>query len=215
MASRRTKVKKFIVTSVALLLVIGLATSSGASPITFTDTTLFTAGGTDPSEDLVSYGYGTVNKLDGAFDFVRWTHHFEFYPPAQEVLSGTLTVSLTDDLEDPFWQPFEFALGFAEDWTFDLGEVDTGEYSYSVTASYLEDGEFSVTLFSLLGDFYIDWSDLSVTYTPVPIPSAILLLASGLAGLAGFGRRRELSAFKVTGQMIRGIRLDELRNGDI
>ena len=70
--------KKFIVTSAALLLVIGLATSSGASPISFTDTTFFSAGGTNLPEDLVSYGYGTVNKLDGAFDFVRWTHHFEF-----------------------------------------------------------------------------------------------------------------------------------------
>ena len=180
--------KKFIVTSAALLLVIGLATSSGASPISeFTDTTLFSEGGTNPSDDLVSYGYGSVNMLEGPLDYVRWTHHFEFDPLAQEV---TLTVSLRDDSEDPFWQTFEFALGWAEDWTFDLGEVDTGDYSYSVTASYLEDGAFTVTLASLLGDFYIDQSVLSGTYTPVPVPSAILLLASGLAGLFGFSRRR-------------------------
>ena len=185
--------KKFIVTSVALLLVIGLATSSGASPIT--DITEFTDTGTILPVDLVSYGYGSVNMLEGPLDYVRWTHHFEFDPPALEVLSGTLTVWLTDDT-DPFWQPFEFALGFAEDWTFDLGEVDTGTYSYSVTASYLEDGEFSVTLFSLLGDFYIDQSVLSVTYTPVPVPSAILLFASGLAGLFGFSRRRNYRPLK-------------------
>ena len=189
--------KKFIVTSAALLLVIGLATSSGASPIPFTDTTFFDEEGTffdeegiNPSDDLVSYGYGTVNKLDGPFDYVRWTHHFEFDPPALEVLSGTLTVSLRDDSEDPFWQTFEFALGWGEDWTFDLGEVDTGDYSYSVTASYLEDGAFTVTLASLLGDFYIDQSELNVTYEPVPIHKSLLLLGAGLLGLIGFGFRR-------------------------
>ncbi len=189
--------KKFIVTSAALLLVIGLATPSSASTINdINDITEFTEGGTVPFEDLVSYGYGSVNMLEGPFDYVRWTHHFEFNPPAQEVLSGTLTVSLRDDSEDPFWQTFEFALGWAEDWTFDLGEVDTGDYSYSVTASYLEDGAFTVTLASLLGDFYIDQSVLSITYTPVPVPSAILLLASGLAGLFGFSRRRNYRPLK-------------------
>lgn len=213
MAPMRSKVKKFIVMCAALSLVIGLASSSHASPITFTDITWFNDTGTVPSVDLVSHGYGSVDKLEGVFDYVSWTHHFEFDPPAQEVLNGTLTVWLTDDA-DPCWQPFEFALGWAEDWSWDFGEAATDTYSYSVTASYLEDGAFTVTLASVLGDFYIDRSELSITYTPVPLPSAILFLASGLAGLFGFSRIRKLRPSKVVGHMTAKLRADGLRNPD-
>ena len=184
--------KKLVVVFAALIASIVLASTSSADTFTFTDTTYFDEdyNYTKPPEDLVSYGYGTMNKLDGPLDYVQWTHHFEFNPPDQEVLSGNLTVYLRDD-SDPFWQPFEFALGWAEDWSFDFGEVDTGEYSYSVTASYLEDGAFTVTIASLLGDFYIDRSDLNVTYSSVPIPSSVLLLGAGLLGLIGIGFRRK------------------------
>ena len=186
--------KKFLPICAALLLVIGVVSTANASPLGFDDLTEFGENGTTPSGDLDSYGGEKVNMLEGPWDFIRWTHHFEFNPPAQEVLSGNLTVYLRDDT-DPWWQPFEFALGWAEDWTFAFGEVDTGEYSYSVTASYLEDGAFTVTIASLLGDFYIDQSVLSGTYSAVPIPTSILLLASGLAGFFGI-RKKRLLVFK-------------------
>ena len=184
--------KKLFTICAALLFVLGVARISDANTIEFfKDTMTFTNSGTLPdTDDLVGYGYGDVNKLEGSFDYVRWTHHFEEIFPVHEILSGNLTVYLQDD-SDPCWQPFEFAVGWAEDWTFDFGEVDTGEYSYSVTASYLEDGAFTVTIASLLGDFYIDQSDLNITYSSVPIPSSILLLGAGLLGLIGIGFRRK------------------------
>ena len=187
--------KKLLSICAALLLIVGLIRTSDASPITPPPyVTEFEENGTNPPGDLVSYGGEKVNKLEGSWDHVRWTHHFEFDPPAQEVLSGTLTVWLADDCCDPWWQPFEFAVGWAEDGTFAFGEVDTDSYSYSVTASYLEDGEFTVTIASVLGDFYIDQSELSITYSPVPIPTSILLLASGLAGLFGVRKKKEINA---------------------
>ena len=109
-----------------LIVIFGLAFMffagfAAAAPITLTDITKFTAGGTfdkydDESDDLNSYGGAEVNYLEGSFDYVSWTHHYVFEPALKEVIDGSLTLSLRDDSE---YDSFEFAFGWAEDGTWE------------------------------------------------------------------------------------------------
>ena len=177
----------------ALVFMLCAVGAAGATIYTVTDMTQFTPSGTIEAGDYVSHGWGDVNKLDGISDYVRWNHRFSFDPPADQLLSATLTISLYDDSEEGDggflgWRN-EYAFGWAESGQWELGEVDTGEFTYGiVNLSFLSDGIFQVTIASLYGDFHIDRSLLTVNYTPVPEPTTILLVGFGLISLAAFRR---------------------------
>ena len=89
---------------------------------------------------------------------------------------------------------FETASLLADGVTYDLGEVDLGEYTVDLTAwIQLQDtGLLDVTLSSTGGDFYFGSSKLTVTgdSAPVPEPSTLLLMGIGLLGLVGYSRKR-------------------------
>ncbi len=173
-------------------LVFSLTTFSAAAPITLTDTTYFTPNGTMAPEDYDDHLFGDVNSFD-YIDYVAWTHHFDFSPAFDYLISASLALFFHDDEPDSFWNllSYEVALGVAEDGTWDIGEIDTGSYSYDVDVSYLMDGEFSVFVAGA-GDFQIEKSVLSINYEPVPEPTTALLFGVGLIflGIARYKKNR-------------------------
>ena len=166
--------KKVFVFLCTVALFFGVVSFAGATLITFSDT-------------ISLYNRSIINPFNPAI----WSHHFD--TPDDEILSGSLTVWLRDDGD----RRSEYGLGLGEDGTWAIGEVDTGSYSYGVSASYLADGAFKVILLSLGGDFFIDKSELKMTYetsspttAPVPEPATMLLFGCGLIGLAVVGRKK-------------------------
>jgi hypothetical protein len=179
---------KRILVIAAMLLVVLLSSHAFATPITFIDTTSFSSGGTDAQEDLVAYGGVYVDELEGCGDFVSWKHQFTLVPAPQEILKGTLEIFLADD-SDWCW---EWGFLFAEDGTWGVGEVGTGDYRLGIDVASLVDGEFMVTIASLCGDFFIRESELTICYEPVPEPGTLVLLGAGLIGLGYICRRKKV-----------------------
>lgn len=122
----------------AIVLSFGATSLAYALPISLQDVTNFNATGMDAPGDYDDHGWGTVNILDGTGDYVSWTHSFLFNPSVDTILSATLGLNFQDDkyknicffgckyISDAYIS--EFGIGYGEDGTWDIGEIDTGLY---------------------------------------------------------------------------------------
>ncbi|MBW2322470.1 MAG: hypothetical protein JRF41_02950 [Deltaproteobacteria bacterium] len=108
--------------------------------------------------------------------------------------------SFTHDINDDGFNPLMHEITSAEIWLcmwdapliegdppYELFEVTLGGYSFELAFSILQnDGLINVDINRMAGDFVFNKSTLFVDATVIPIPGAILLLGSGLIGLASF-----------------------------
>lgn len=136
----------------------------------------------------------TVNKTVSITKSVSWTHNIldqGFALGSAE--SASILIEFRDDKSDPWLQPFETALvqiGFFDVQDGGLVLNPTVNWSGNLGLSSLvklnADGTLFVQVTSLLGDFVIGKSTLSVVAKDVSVPesSSLMLLGLGLLGLA-------------------------------
>lgn len=195
--------KKTLCTSICIAM-LGWAGTAGAAPINFYDLQEgFVFDGTQTSKTWIF-------DLDNDLLYSTWDGSgYDPYDPTininpeDKITSAWIEISFYDNdyilnpntgNEKPKFR--EFAdLVVDETSLFVNKEIDDGYFHRNIKASFLSDHRLELSITALSGDFGIYSVLLGGEFkdnpAPVPEPSTALLFATGLAGIAGLGRRRK------------------------
>lgn len=182
-----------------LLVVLGLflaGTGNSHASLTFGDNIDFSGSKKDfDGRDYLELGG------EGTLFTYSYTHNVTFIPPAASVTSAQVLLSHHNSSDNPG------ELWFLEE----SNRTRIGTLSESTGNSWVDQVfVLPASLYSLVNGgawslelvlnesstgtdkLQIDQSVLSGTYVPTPIPAAVWLLGSGLAGLAGINRKNRI-----------------------
>jgi len=176
---RREEMKKFLMFLYAMMLVFGMVGTTSAIP--YTDT-----------YDADNY----YMDPRGGNSSVSWTFDITddgFNPVTQDVTSASVALNFQDDSWRDWYEIANLDVGSNSF----FWEVDTGDVSFAITSlmTLSDTGTVNATLTARLGDFYFNGATLTAEGTgpaassPVPEPTTILLMGTGLLGLV-YSRKR-------------------------
>lgn len=127
-------------------------------------------------------------KWNTTYNYTHDINDNGFNPLTDIITSADITLGLRDDSWFDLW---EYAYFSFDGQTTSTYEIDTGDYSFSISANLLQnDGLLDVTINRTYGDFYFDDSELNVQGNVIPEPGTFLLLGTGLLGFGIVARIR-------------------------
>ena len=140
-------------------------------------------------------GFGPHSRLDYSHPSADGTFEGDVFP-VDDLISASLTITTKDDGD----RAFEYGFVYTDDpLSHAKGLSIGGTQVFDLDISQIaDDGTLDVTIIAFLGDFYVTKSVLSLTYedrrqqdsAPVPEPGTLMLLGSGLIGLATMLRKK-------------------------